>query len=364
MKGRIYPNRGGYVVRFGRDISKWFKHREAAERFLTGLRYETDKGSFDARDYRSDRPLAFETLAEKYLAHKQQTVKPRSYNNLANYMGRAVTSWGGMNVKTIGYAEIEDFLFAQRVSDKTKANMKSCLHDFWQWLRRRKVLALAQMPEFPSIKFELGWRQTVDGETQQAIISEVKRISYHKNPRIWLGIRWLSVYISIRPAEMINIQEKHIDLDAGVVFIPHPKEGTPKVVPLLDDDVQMLREIPRGLPELYFFRHLEGGSGVKPGSKFGPRYLYKWWKKACSNLGIEGVDLYGGTRHSTATALGQVMSPEQIRMGTMHSTNKAFERYFQRQVGDARNVYQAAQRLQQTYNQKGEGEKGKVLKIK
>ena len=31
--------------------------------------------------------------------------------------------------KSIGYAEIEDFLFSQKVSDKTKANMKSCLHD-------------------------------------------------------------------------------------------------------------------------------------------------------------------------------------------------------------------------------------------
>jgi len=49
------------------------------------------------------------------------------------------------------------------------------------------------------------------------------------------------------------------------------------------------------VPELSFFRHLPGISGVKPGQKFGSRYLYKWWKIACDNLKIEGVDLYGST---------------------------------------------------------------------
>ena len=46
---------------------------------------------------------------------------------------------------------------------------------------------------------------------------------------------------------------------------------------------------------------------------FGNKYLYKWWKKACSNLGIEGVDLYGGTRHTSTTTLTDHFTPEEIR---------------------------------------------------
>jgi len=46
-------------------------------------------------------------------------------------------------------------------------------------------------------------------------------------------------------------------------------------------------------------------------------------------LGIEGIDLYGGAGHSTAIYLGQFFTPEQLNQATMHSTNKAFERYFQ-----------------------------------
>jgi hypothetical protein len=81
MKERIHPTRDGYVVRFGRDISKWFRDQSDAERFLTGLRYETDKGTFDPRDYARDKPLSFSNISDQYLKHKQQIVRPRSYAN-------------------------------------------------------------------------------------------------------------------------------------------------------------------------------------------------------------------------------------------------------------------------------------------
>ena len=63
-------------------------------------------------------------------------------------------------------------------------------------------------------------------------------------------------------------------------------------------------------------------------------------KRHANNLGIEGVDLYGGTRHSSAMALRQYVSPEEIRRATMHSTNKAFERYFRIESEEVRDIYQ------------------------
>jgi len=69
--------------------------------------------------------------------------------------------------------------------------------------------------------------------------------------------------------------------------------------------------------------------------------FYTWWKRACVNLNIEGVDLYGGTRHSSAIALTNFATPEQIRRATMHSTNAAFERYYQVTADEVRSVYQA-----------------------
>lgn len=333
-------------VRFKGGIFRRFNDYHSAHRFLTGLRYKYDEGSFDARDYRKDNPLGFENLATQWLDIKWNEVRRSSFLKIQNHMWRANRQWGQTNIKNIGYAQIEDFLLNQKlertnrpVSAKTRANIRSTLHSFWMWLRKRRIITLAQMPEFPEVQFELSWRKTIDKETQHAIIDEVYRISNKVNIKIWLGIKWLATYISIRPGELLNIKERDFDLSLGVVLIRRSKEKKPKTVPLLAEDVEFLRSLPIGFPDLYFFRHTSGVSGVAAGQRFGNKYFYKWWKRACDNLGIEKVDLYGGTRHSSARALIEFHSPEEIRSATMHTTNKAFERYFQIELEDVRAIY-------------------------
>jgi integrase len=156
--------------------------------------------------------------------------------------------------------------------------------------------------------------------------SSVYEITKDVNIKIWIAIKFLSTYVSIRPGEMLNVRERDINLSEGFIVIPHPKEKKPKAASLLDEDIEILKQFPKGLPGLFFFRHPAGLSGARAGERFGNRYLYKYWKRACANLGIEGIDLYGGTRHSTVTALSEHLTPEQIKAGTLHSTNRAFER--------------------------------------
>jgi hypothetical protein len=50
------------------------------------------------------------------------------------------------------------------------------------------------------------------------------------------------------------------------LVIPHPKEKKP--IPLIQEDIELLQSVPRGLPDLYFFRHVSGSKGIKPGSPF------------------------------------------------------------------------------------------------
>jgi integrase len=350
-----------------KGVTKRFKSYEPARRFLTGLRYKNDEKTFDRRDYMRDNPLGVTTLAEKWLEVKQTSVRFNTYRNLKNEMSKAMSWWGQTNIKSIGYAEIEDFLLAQKVSAKTRANIKSCLHDFWQWLRKRRVLQTHQMPDFPEVKFELAFRKTVDKPTQEAILEEVRKISERVNLKIGLGIKWLCTYIAIRPGELINIRERDLDTENGYIIIERPKDKRPKFVPLLEDDIELIRSLPRGLPELYFFRHIKGNGAAKPGQRFGKDYLYKWWKKACTNLGIEGVDLYGGTRHSSAIALRKYRTPEEIKRATMHSTNKAFERYFQIEADDLRAIYgdtRQAESGKEMAKKNPTSQRGKILKFK
>ena len=75
MKGQIYPTKYGYQVRFGRKLTKHFKNLGDAERFLNGIRFKMDEGTFDIRDYQRGNPMGFQNLAEKWLDMKFQTLK-------------------------------------------------------------------------------------------------------------------------------------------------------------------------------------------------------------------------------------------------------------------------------------------------
>lgn len=328
-----------FTVQFGRKVRRRFKEFRLAERFLDGLRYEVDRGTFDERDYKASNPLGFRNQGEQWLIIKENEVKYGQFKNIRSTINKAIGYWGDRNVKTIQYADFEDFFNSLKISNKSKSNARSILHTFWKWMLKRKVIKHDQFPEFPEISYELNFRKTISKEEQERILYEISRISSKENTKIWLGIKMLSTYISIRPNELISIQEKHIDLKNGLILIPHPKEKRPKLVPLIDEDIYLLSQYPKGLPDLYFFRHTTGKGGVKKGDKFGQRYLYKWWKKACSNLGIEKVDLYGGTRHSTTIALTEYATPEEIRGATMHTTNRAFERYYRVQKTDLKQLY-------------------------
>ena len=57
----------------------------------------------------------------------------------------------------------------------------------------------------------------------------------------------------------------------------------------------------------------------------------------------QGIDLYGGTWHSTVRELRKYRTPEEIRLGSMHSTNKAFERHYRVDPDDYRGIHRDAQ---------------------
>lgn len=330
------PASGGYYVRFGRDICKRFKNDyAAAAQFLNGIRFKTAEGSFDIRDYQKGYPLGFLNQAEKWLDTKKGTVAESSYRNLKNYMFKAMDAWGNMNVKEIRFGHIEDFLFDSAVvqNDKTRANMKSCLHSFFVWVGKREEIPV---PNFPECNFELGTRKITDWETQTKILDEIYRLTYHMNPKTWLAIDMLTSYVQLRPGDLLRITEGDINEKHASIIIRNPTKlkNKFKVVRLSEEHAQLISELKEkypALPHISFFRHVEGLRGTKGNSPFGKSYLYNWWKKACQNLGVEGLDMYGGTRHTTTTELAREVGTDGARKATGHETNKAFDRYCQYQ---------------------------------
>ncbi len=198
----------------------------------------------------------------------------------------------------------------------------------WAWMREREEerIPYFRIPKFPKINFQLKWRKIIDKDTPLAILEEIERISWVTNPKIYVGCLWLSTYTNVRPVELINIRENDFDLANGFVENGFNKERKPKRMFLLDYDIATGRVFPPAIGNPYFFQHNRGHGGAEPGSRFGPKYLAQWWNRACVNLGIKGVPLYPGTRHSSLTEYLRKHGYEGARMASGHYTNTALDR--------------------------------------
>ena len=322
-------------VRFGRKHTKRFKTVREAERHLTFIRVQTDGGTYDERDWQQTQPLIFQNLRKKFLyVKKLEQLSPKQLRHIEFVLELAGEDWDSMNIKYIDERHIDDFFSKDfGVSNKTLSNYKSVLTDFWDWIvKRERRDATIQMPIFPDIKYKLKMRKLVKTADQVDLLDEVKRITWQINPRIWLGIRLMAWYPKVRPGEMRDVLEGHINLNDGWIVFPKPKEQTPKYIVLLPEHIDLIREIrgmaPRAMPDMPFFRHLKSRSGVQAGVQFGPKYFNVWWRKACENLGVEGVSVYPGVKHSTVTPLGMHLSPEQIQNDVTGHASDAFKRYY------------------------------------
>lgn len=331
MKGHIRKRGGSYRVYYwqkGKRITQSFKTKQDAEIFQAGLVVMEKQGSLDYRDYRRDNPLGFANSVKRFLRSKRLLKGVKKYEQRLRF---AVNEWGNRNIKQIGFEDISDLLTGlqeQGLSSKYRKDIRDTIRMLYHWLN--DCDDRIAVPKFPTVQYALNYRNVVTKEQQCAIISEVEKIA--PKQKIYIGIKFLSTYIKVRPSELISVKEKHIDLDMGRIYIPHPKERKGKHIPLLPEDVELLRSFPKAFPEIYFFRHNNG-------SKFGKDYLYTYWRKACRNLGIEGVSLYPGTRHSSAIDMRKRHSPEAVKRATGHETNQAFERYLRIEDDELRALY-------------------------
>ena len=366
MKGGIYCGRCGrkiedhekacrehptarFRTRIG-GVPKRFRTKEEAERFLTYGRYMIDEERWDPQDYRVDNPLQLRELVKEWNSIKAEEVTAHTLRTYDRWLTLAMEAWGPKtNIKAIGYREIQKFLLDYPGSDKTRANIRAGLHSFFAWIWKaygRTRLKDASMPEFPAIDFSLEFRDTLSKENQQAVLDELYRQTWHVNKKIWLAVFLLATYPVIRPKELLGITEEDLLLDQGFLRIRNAKEGRPKLVPILEEDSELIGqirdEVPRGLPGLPFFRDSAGRMGIPAGKPFGRDYLYRWWKRAAAALGIDGVGLYAGTKHSTVQALDSWFGKEEIKDATGHRTNAAFERYYGRKPDRQRKVYRKA----------------------
>jgi len=79
-------------------------------------------------------------LREKFLQSKsREQIGSKQLKHIEYVLELAGHNWDSMSVKSIGEGEIDDFFAKDHgVGNKTLANYKSVLTDFWKWVVRRE----------------------------------------------------------------------------------------------------------------------------------------------------------------------------------------------------------------------------------
>ena len=339
---KIHPDQK--ATRFRVKYAKLYRRVSSYDEALALLglfRGKAGEGTFDYREYLTARPLGFSNMTQRFLALKKKTMRPNGYRRYVDYDHKACAFFGGRPITQINTGDLEDFIHSL---DQLSSYTVKCHLDFvmsvLRWAKRRGDIK--EVPEKPSWKWQQRMRRILDKQTQANVIEKVYEKYWQIFPRACVAIELLSVYPKIRPGELLQVKEKDIDLINGTICISQPKESRdPKFVRLVPQHVELIRSLPRGFGEMFFLRHDKGRGGRAQGSRLGKNLLYQLWTAACRELGIEGVPLYPGTKHTTASALARQFPSELVRKATGHAS-KAFERYLILSEDDCLTLYQAA----------------------
>jgi integrase len=332
-----------------RGTTARFKAYFKAKDYLYAARKALDDGTW----YSPGKAKTLGHVQDKFLDWKLDLVKmgrlnTSSVNSYRNRLSRIINVLGvSEDASSIGYRHIHGFLYKSGFSPKSIYDSYTVFKEMIEWsFDMGDITAKPKWPTFDfSLEHDMKRRKTVDKGTQARILNDIHFREWDIRPRLYLGIRFLATYISLRPSELLSVKEKDFERDLGLLYITsHKTSRRPKVLRLLPQDVSLFRELPRGMPDMPLFRHDVPCQGIKAGTGFGQAAFYRAWKRSCENLGITGVDLYGGTRHSSAIALYKDagVSPEEIKKATGHKTSLAFTRYFKLDIDDVLEIHALA----------------------
>ena len=285
-----------------------------AKDLLDGWRWEKRQDKFNKKDYLTSNPLGFQVLGEKFLAVKKLDLRPEGYRRYRYHYLTCAEDLGNVPVTQINYGVLEDLKIKLlgRLAPKTVNDTFGFLKTFLSWCVDRGEIN--HLPRFPKLSKKMGKRKILDKPTQAAVVEKVYEMYWNHAPRACIGIELLCTYPKIRPAELRQVQEKHIDLKNLTITIPSPKEDVdPKDVDILQEHAELIRSLPRGFPEMYFLRYDYPVKGRRVGDRFGRDYLYHVWRRACEALGVKGVPLYPGTKHTTISDWARKYSEARIQ---------------------------------------------------
>lgn len=328
-------------------VTRRFGDYEKAGKFLSGLRHKSDENIFDASDYKKSQPHGFANQIEKFLAVKQRTVKPKGWASYRSKLAHAVEAFGNTNVKSIQFAEWEDFFHSLELNPRTVHHIRATLINFYGWLVKRKVLNLWEVPEFPVVRYKETLKKTVSKEDQLRGLEALFNDTWSTNPRIFLAVAIMYSCPDVRPGELRSCNEEHLCRESWVLTIPDTKEGREKQIELNELHVNLFKKLTRGFPSMPLFRYESSVGGQPVGTRFGHHVLNDTLVRSLEKIGILGVSLYAFCKHSTLQYIDEEFGFEEAKGFVGHSVSKTTLAYLGKRSGRKRTLRAVATRGQE-----------------
>jgi hypothetical protein len=83
-------------------------------------------------------------------------------------------AFGQTNVKEVSFLQLREFFRNLEGSSKTKFNIRTNLHAFYQWMVACKIIRREEVPEIPTFKVVMGFQKTVPKTDQQSILEWIR----------------------------------------------------------------------------------------------------------------------------------------------------------------------------------------------
>ena len=336
--GRVFKDRGDrWCIRLKNRIKiccdkngETFYSKQHAQATLIRISAEIEAGTFDRDFYSRSKKslLSFSVYASEWLQGYKRKVErgelaPTYLRSIKQYVSSMfIPYFGDTNIREIKGRQLKSFYLTLEQNPKTIVNIMSALKKLFRDALDDEVIE--QMPNFPRNPRvpEPHWKW-IDEESQDKILKEFDTDTHY-------AIYFLCCH-GCRTGELRALKHSDLDLEHGTVTIQRAFSGT-KLVETTKSKRSRVLPLDETWLELYFSRPIPINRDMfvftKNGKPLSHTWLSKQWRKACDKLGIEGLTLYEGSRHSLASqAANRGESLYLIGKMLGHSTSKMTERY-------------------------------------
>jgi integrase len=300
-----------------------------AERVLEGIRYEMDNRRFDPSRYvkREQRGYEFNVRMDEwlkgYMKRKEKgDIAPSYLRTIKRYIRMYFVPFFGnediRDIKTVNISDFKESLPA-RLSPKYRKNILDALRKFFDDMMTLEIIEKA--PVFQSINVPDPVVNFTDIEDQETVLTEI--------PRVHWPIMWFIAKQGVRTGEARALQWDDVYLEKDLVCIRRTfsenelrettKGGHGDWLPLHPKVKELLQELPRGTSGFVF---------TYKGRRYSESMPRKLWNAACKKVGIKGLNLYEGTRHTIGSdAVRRGLSIYDVKDALRHKDIRTTQKY-------------------------------------